>query len=60
MAPIGAPVSWPRENEIEAASGMPAAMNRSASRRSESRVTKASPVRFAAYAVLKAQLPAPR
>ena len=56
---IGAPSSPPLPKEIEAASGMPAWMNRSAPRRLASRVTKALPVRLAAYAVLKGQLPVP-
>ena len=60
MAEIGAPSSSPEPNEIDATSGMPAAMNRSASRRLRSRVTNAGPpASGAAYAVLNGQLPVP-
>ncbi len=58
-AEIGAPVSSPLPNEIDATSGMPASMNSSASRSDRSRVTKAWPASGAAYAVLKGQLPVP-
>ena len=56
---IGAPSSSPLPNAIDATSGMPAAMNSSASLRLRSRVTNACPVRVAAYAVLNGQLPVP-
>ena len=59
MEEIGAPVSSPGPNETDATSGMPAAMNASASRSERSRVTKAWPASGAAYAVLNGQLPVP-